>query len=102
MFGQVQVRVALAVTLSLVIQAVCLAGPAEDQYAVAAGHYAKGRWQLAADEMQRFLTSFPNHPQAVEAKFFLGEALMQLGKVQQAREQFEAMSGSPPEPGIEG
>jgi cellulose synthase operon protein C len=60
------------------------AGEAEDQFAVAAGHYDAGRWELAAEEFQSFLQKFPSHSQAAAACFFRGEALLQKGENQNA------------------
>jgi len=34
---------------------------ADDDYAVAARHYEKGRWQAAIDEFQAFLRQHPEH-----------------------------------------
>ncbi|MBW3596674.1 MAG: tetratricopeptide repeat protein [Planctomycetes bacterium] len=65
-----------------------LAGPAEDQYAVAAGHYAAGRWKLAVEEFDAFLTRFPSHEMADAVRFFSGEALVQQGRYPEARQRF--------------
>jgi len=66
------------------------AGLAEDQYAVAVGHYSRGRWQLAADEFRLFLGKYASTaPKRVpEAVFLLGETLTQIGKHADARDQF--------------
>ena len=37
------------------------AEPADDQYAVAAGHYAQGRWELAVEEFDQFLKDHGRH-----------------------------------------
>src|SRR5690242_13592007 len=50
-------NLSLAVALAASPAAV-RAGPAEDQYAVAAGHYNQKRWKLAAEEFQTFLKDF--------------------------------------------
>jgi cellulose synthase operon protein C len=65
-----------------------LAGPAEDQYAVAAGHYAAGRWRLAVEEFDLFLDRFPDHATADVVRFYSGEALIQQGRFAEARERF--------------
>jgi TolA-binding protein len=67
------------------------ADEAEDQYAVAAGHYAQGRWQLAVDEFKTFLHDYAEHTHAVQAVFFSGEALVQLGQFDTAQAQFEQL-----------
>jgi TolA-binding protein len=63
------------------------AGPAEDQYAVAAGHYSRQRWELAVEEFREFLRQYPDHARAPQSGFYLGEALMQLGLFDEARQQ---------------
>jgi len=64
------------------------ADEADEQYAVAAGHYAVKRWKLAADEFRTFLSEYPDHARANQAVFLLGEALVQLGKYEEAGTQF--------------
>jgi TolA-binding protein len=66
-----------------------LAGEADDQYAVAAGHYSRGRWQLAVDEFEVFLKAYPQHAKTGDGRFFLGEALVQLHRLEPARQQFQ-------------
>lgn len=65
-----------------------LAGPADDQYAVAAGHYARQLWKLAAEEFDVFLAEYPEHPRADQSVFFLAEALLQSGATEQAEARF--------------
>ena len=64
------------------------ASEADDQFDVAAGHYARGRWELASQEFDRFLSQFGTHPRAVEARFFRGECAMQLRHYRQARDDY--------------
>jgi TolA-binding protein len=64
------------------------ADQADDQFAVAAGHYSAERWELAADEFRDFLSQFGEHPRAVEATFFLAEAHVQQEKWEDARTLF--------------
>lgn len=68
--------------------AIARADPADDQYATAAGLYARQEWKLAADEFQALLKQYPNYPQASRALFFLGEAQLQLGRYEDARGRF--------------
>jgi TolA-binding protein len=68
--------------------ATSLADEADAQYAVAAGHYARRRWELAADEFTALLQKFPQHPQAKTAAFFAAEALLQLKKYAEARDNY--------------
>jgi len=64
------------------------ADEADDQYAVAAGHYAHKRWQFAAEEFQAFVQKHPGHPNVTQAVFFLAEALTQRGKLDEAATHF--------------
>ncbi|HEX4129290.1 MAG TPA: tetratricopeptide repeat protein [Pirellulales bacterium] len=74
------------------------AEPAQDQYAVAAGHYARGRWQLAWDEFRVFLAEYPAHPQALAARYYAGEALVQLARWANVVEHFtQFLEDNPPE-----
>ena len=82
--------IAVLVAMALVA-ARASADEAEDQYAVAAGHYAQGRWQLAVDEFQTFLRDYAEHTHAVQAVFFSGEALVQLGQFDAAGARFEQL-----------
>jgi TolA-binding protein len=72
------------------------AGEADDQFAVAAGHYAAQRWSLAAEEFQKFLADHPDHARRIKAAFFLGEALVQSGDFEHAREHFSAAREADP------
>lgn len=65
------------------------AAPGDDHYAVAAGHYARGRWELAADEFRTLLAEYPKHPKCGAARFYLGEALVQLAQYESAHQAFE-------------
>jgi TolA-binding protein len=65
------------------------ADEADDQYAVAAGHYAQERWKFAAEEFEVFLAKHPSDSRAGESLFFLGEALVQLGRHGEALAKFQ-------------
>ncbi len=65
-----------------------LAGPADDQYAVAAGHYSRKLWKLAVEEFKVFLEKYPEHPRAAQSVFFLAEALLQTDATDQAETHF--------------
>ncbi|MCO6457168.1 MAG: tetratricopeptide repeat protein [Pirellulaceae bacterium] len=73
-----------------------LAAPADDQFAVAAGHYRHQRWQLAVDEFQVFLDRFPAHPRAETVRFFRAESLVQLGRYQDAAGELTALIQNSP------
>ena len=79
----------LSITLAISSGAWSLADEATDQYAVAAGHYAAERWQLASEEFQAFLKAHAAHEQASQAQFYLAESLVQLGKLDDAKRLFE-------------
>jgi len=84
--------------------AICLAGSAraaradeaDDQYTVAAGHYAAQRWAMSVDEFRKLLHDHPDNSQATKARFFLAEALIQLARYDEAQKEFEAFSASDP------
>jgi TolA-binding protein len=80
----------LVLVASLALPSAVLAGPAEDQYAVAAGHYKQKRWKFAADEFQSFLADYPEHGSATKARFYLGEALIQLHHYDEAADRFRS------------
>lgn len=73
------------------------ADEADDQFAVAAGHYAAGRWELAAEEFQNYLEQFPQGSRIGQTRFFLGEALVQLGRHADAQAQFKQLLQDLPE-----
>lgn len=74
-----------------------VAGPAEDQFAVAAGHYKQKRWKFAADEFRTFLADYPRHAAAAKAKFYLAESLLQLRQFDDAAQAFRAFAASAPQ-----
>ncbi len=80
----------------LSIQRPSWAGEADDQYAVAAGHYAAKRWQLAVDEFRALVKEHPDDANSVKAHFFLGEALVQLGKYNEASAEFKQVHARDP------
>ncbi len=65
------------------------ADEADDQYAVATGHYAQQRWKFAVEEFEAFLKKHPDDRRAAESLFFLGEALVQLGRHADAEARFQ-------------
>jgi len=88
----------LATLLGAVVWAAPLrADEAEDQYAVAAGHYAHKRWEFAAEGFQAFLNQYANHAQANQSVFFLAEALVQLGRPDEAVPHFRNYLSREPE-----
>ena len=72
------------------------ADEADDQFAVAAGHYAQQRWKLAVEEFQAFLEIHPNHANTYQGVFFLAEAQLQMENLADAEARFrEYLEGEP-------
>ncbi|MBN2293487.1 MAG: tetratricopeptide repeat protein, partial [Pirellulales bacterium] len=71
--------------------------PADDQYAVAAGHYSQKQWELAAEEFTTFLENFPQHPKTPEGVYYLGESFLQSGSLENAQKRFEQYLSENPE-----
>ena len=89
MFPRVTSIVVVLAVLALVVAAPAVrADEANDQYAVAAGHYARENWKLAADEFQAFLKIYPTDAKADQGVFFLAGALLQSGRLEEAEKQF--------------
>jgi TolA-binding protein len=89
MWLSLRTNVVLAALLAALLSSLSArADEAEDQYAVAAGHYAHQRWKFAAEEFQAFVRKYPNHPKASQGVFFLAEALTQLGQMDEAAARF--------------
>lgn len=63
----------------------------DDQYAAAAGLYAKQSWQEAAQAFATFIEAHPDHARTTTATFYLAESQVQLGQYTAARTQFEAV-----------
>ncbi|MGE0605892.1 MAG: tetratricopeptide repeat protein [Pirellulales bacterium] len=64
------------------------AEPGDDSFTVAAAHYKRAKWKLASEEFTSFLEKFPQHSKAVDGRFLLAEALVQLGQVEESRQHF--------------
>jgi TolA-binding protein len=65
------------------------ADEADDQFAVAAGHYDAKRWKLAAEEFQTYLNKYPTHPRVAQSFFFQAEAFLQLGQYEAAHAKLQ-------------
>lgn len=61
------------------------ADPAEDTYLLAAGYYKKERFDLAAEQFQKFVKQFPQNPRVPTARFFLSLSQINIGDYQNAR-----------------
>lgn len=64
------------------------ADQADDRYAVAAGHYAQARWDLAAEAFHEFLDAHADDDRADQSVFYLAGALLQSGHHDEAQRQF--------------
>jgi TolA-binding protein len=69
---------------------------AEQDYAAASGHYqtalrthSKTDWQQAANHLRSFLARHATHPLAAEASYYLAEALVNLGRFQEANRHYQ-------------
>jgi len=88
MLLSLRAKAVLCVLVAVLCSVWAQADEADDQYAVAAGHYAQKRWKFAAEEFQTFLDKYPQHPKANQGVFFLAEALTQLGQLDEAAARF--------------
>ncbi len=83
-------KLALAVALAgAAVPTVARADAGDDQYAVAAGHYARDRWQLAITEFRAYREKFPRHAKLSQALFFEAEAHVQLDQFREAVDLFQ-------------
>ncbi|MCA9248825.1 MAG: tetratricopeptide repeat protein [Planctomycetales bacterium] len=67
------------------------AAPADDQYAVATAHYSEARYDLAAEAFRKFVALYEDDSHAPAARFYAGEALVQLKQYAEARKSFESL-----------
>jgi cellulose synthase operon protein C len=88
--------VSLIAGVTATFAAAARANEADDQFALAAGNYDRQQWQLAVENFQRFLEKQPTDRRANQSAFFLGEALIQLGKLDDAREYFRQYASRDP------
>jgi len=88
MYVTTRFRFCAAGLLLVLHSAPAFAETAEEVYAVAAGHYSNGLWQMAEEEFARFLEENSNHKQAATAMFLRAESQVQQGKYAEARKGF--------------
>lgn len=81
-------KVAAAI-LSLFCVASAIADSGDDSYSFATGLYARGQWDTAAKEFEAFLSGHAGHPREDQARFYLGEALVQQNRFLEARKHFD-------------
>jgi TolA-binding protein len=79
----------ITLLLLFVVASPSWAGLAEDQYAIAAHHYASARWAMAVEEFEQFLADYAQHEQADAVVFYLAESLVQLKQFQDAHNRYE-------------
>lgn len=79
-------RVALAILACASWNAA--ASAEEDALAQAVAHYKRAQWQDACSDFEKFLAENPGHARAQQARFYYGEALAQLNRLDEARAQF--------------
>ncbi len=87
----------LAALLCLLLAGRAVADEVRDQFAVAAAHYAAGRWELAADEFAHFLQSYPDHDRRDQVAFYLAESLVQLHRYDDARQRYQQLLADDPD-----
>lgn len=89
----------LSWTLALVLAVAPMAsaGPVDDQYALAAGHYAEQRYEAAVREFRALIGEHPDHLMTASARFFLGESLLQLGKYRDAAAAYQQFVDAHPQ-----
>jgi tol-pal system protein YbgF len=68
-----------------------LSGSPRDEYDLAYGYVLTGDYGLAEQSFKNWLAAFPDDPQAVDARFWLGEAHLQQGEYRDAANAFLAV-----------
>jgi tol-pal system protein YbgF len=68
-----------------------LSGSARDEYDLAYGYVLTGEYGLAEQSFQNWLASFPDDPQATDARFWLAESHFQQGEYRDAANTFLAV-----------
>ncbi len=53
------------------------------------GLYRQEKFQLAAEEYEQYLTKNPAGPEEDQARFYLGESLLQLRRLKEASQSFQ-------------
>ena len=72
---------------------------ANDAFKTAASHYKLERWGFAAIEFAEFVAHHPNHTKIADARYYLGESLIQQREFAQAAIAFEQfMTEHPSDP----
>lgn len=71
--------------------------PIPDGLNYANGLFRDRRYELAAEEYERFLSETPNGPDAAEARFGLANARLFQGQYDKARQQFDAFLKAAPQ-----
>ena len=93
---------ATARLVALVLLALCGAidraqsATPDELYRTAADHYQHERWQTAIEEFAKLIAQSPDHERAASARFYRGEALMQLERYADAGGQFDELLARDP------
>jgi TolA-binding protein len=87
----------IALALSALAAARVWAGPADEEYAIAAGHYAEHRYPAAMEGFRTLIAEHAEHPLAANARFFLAESLLQQGEYAAASDEFIAFAAAHPQ-----
>ena len=84
--------IALFAALGAVVSAHSARGDdVDDLFRTAARHYADAQWRAACDAFAKLLEDWPEHERANQTRFHYGEALVQLGRYDLARHQFDEL-----------
>jgi len=75
---------------------------AEDQYLFATELFGKKMYELAVQQYERFVTQFPQHPKAFQARLRIGESLFRLNQYDRAVAAYEKALALQPESSFRG
>ena len=89
MYPNSRIRMTLLALLMCLAVRTGWAASADDQFALAAAHYSAGRWALAIDEFDTFLTAHATDDRCESVRFYLAECHVQKGTLPEARRWFD-------------
>ncbi|PLX45370.1 MAG: tol-pal system protein YbgF [Deltaproteobacteria bacterium] len=73
--------------------------PGQGLFTLAYKEYEEGRYARAILDFEEFVMSYPNHPSADDASFFIGESYFSQGEYRQASIEFQKLLERYPEMG---
>src|SRR5262249_12781555 len=88
-------RFLLSIALTLPVPLAALQSDADEQYRFLAGLVEKGMNEMAVEQAQTFLRSFPDHPKAPLARYRLAGALWELWKQAESGRDDETLGKLP-------